>query len=54
MVDDLAAWQPVQINAGLKDDGFFVNSTGLQWSSDFGFEGWLGTLKLRRDHVTRD
>jgi hypothetical protein len=42
-----AAWEPVEINGGGGADGFFINSTGLQWNSypgsSFGneFGGWL-------------
>jgi len=53
-VNFYAAWEPVRINAGLgstdsgETGGFFVNSTGLQFSSAPGqtsgneFGGWLG------------
>jgi hypothetical protein len=50
-----AAWQPVRVNAGGGYSspfvsGFFVNETGLQWTSTPGepgarddrFGGWLG------------
>jgi hypothetical protein len=50
-----AAWQPVRVRAGggYSDSyisGFFINETGLQWTStperpgvrDDGFGGWLG------------
>ncbi|KAL4997494.1 hypothetical protein BDV10DRAFT_186093 [Aspergillus recurvatus] len=40
-VTNYAAWQFVQINAGTGQDGFSVNSTGLQWSTQKGFGGWL-------------
>ncbi|KAL4918691.1 hypothetical protein BDW62DRAFT_210310 [Aspergillus aurantiobrunneus] len=40
-VNNYAAWQSVQINAGYGQDGFSVNSTGLQWSEQKGFGGWL-------------
>ncbi|EME78756.1 uncharacterized protein MYCFIDRAFT_89396 [Pseudocercospora fijiensis CIRAD86] len=49
-----AAWQPVEMNAGVQGSdtvvsGFFINSTGLQWTSDpkspgsssDAFGGWL-------------
>ncbi|KAF9884395.1 hypothetical protein FE257_001795 [Aspergillus nanangensis] len=36
-----ASWEPVQINAGYGQDGFFTNSTGLQWETEVGFGGWL-------------
>ncbi|KKK18533.1 hypothetical protein P175DRAFT_0502430 [Aspergillus ochraceoroseus IBT 24754] len=36
-----AAWEPVEINVGYGQSGFFFNSTGLQWSEQFGFGGWL-------------
>ncbi|KAF9894814.1 hypothetical protein FE257_004435 [Aspergillus nanangensis] len=36
-----AAWKPVMINIGQGDDGFFINSSGLQWSWAKGFGGWL-------------
>ena len=57
-VNFYAAWQPVRINVGGGstssdygiETGFFINSTGLQWSSSPGnagaaqdeFGGWLG------------
>ena len=57
-VNFYAAWQPVRIDAGAGSndssygiqDGFFINDTGLQWSSSPGnagtpqdlFGGWLG------------
>lgn len=50
-----AAWQPVRMNAGVSGtdqdvDGFFLNETGLQWTttpatpggSNDVFGGWLG------------
>ncbi|KAL2832471.1 hypothetical protein BDW59DRAFT_139306 [Aspergillus cavernicola] len=40
-VTNYAAWQFVQINAGDGAEGFFVDSTGLQWSEQNGFGGWL-------------
>ncbi|BCS30431.1 uncharacterized protein APUU_80734S [Aspergillus puulaauensis] len=40
-VTNYAAWQFVQINAGASQDGFSVNSTGLQFSQEKGFGGWL-------------
>ena len=31
------------IDGGLGDEGFFFNSTGLQWNETYdGFGGWLG------------
>ncbi len=57
-VNFYAAWQPVRINVGGGstssdygiETGFFINSTGLQWTSSPGnagaaqdeFGGWLG------------
>lgn len=46
-VNFYAAWEPVRINAGEGDladqDGqFFINATGLQWSDNNSFKGWLG------------
>jgi len=55
-VNFYAAWEPVRINAGLSSStdsgltgGFFLNSTGVQWTSSPGdnegsdaFGGWLG------------
>lgn len=57
-VNFYAAWEPVRINAGNGstnsdygiETGFFINSTGLQWTSSVGsagsegdaFGGWLG------------
>ncbi|KAL2866899.1 uncharacterized protein BJX67DRAFT_119865 [Aspergillus lucknowensis] len=40
-VTNYAAWQFVELNAGYGIEGFFVNSTGLQWSERNGFGGWL-------------
>ncbi|KAL3475243.1 hypothetical protein BJX99DRAFT_229879 [Aspergillus californicus] len=40
-VTNYAAWQSVQINAGAGAEGFFVNGTGLQYSAQNGFGGWL-------------
>lgn len=54
-VNFYAAWEPVRINAGLGSGGdsgltggFFINGTGLQWSSNAGenaandaFGGWI-------------
>ncbi|KAL5041666.1 hypothetical protein BDW71DRAFT_191430 [Aspergillus fruticulosus] len=40
-VTNYAAWQFVQINAGTGQEGFSINSTGLQWSTQKGFGGWL-------------
>ncbi|KAL4804009.1 hypothetical protein BDV18DRAFT_143663 [Aspergillus unguis] len=40
-VTNYAAWQFVNINAGYGQEGFSVNSTGLQWSKEMGFGGWL-------------
>lgn len=42
-----AAWQPVRINAGTggtssENSGFFVNNTGLQWTSLPGTPGAVG------------
>lgn len=46
-VNYYASWQPVQINAGQGNDGFFFNSTGLQYTSNPNgtyneFGGWIG------------
>lgn len=38
-----AAWEPVQINTGYGNEGFFINDAGLQWSNQI-FGGWLGTF----------
>ncbi|KXL43587.1 hypothetical protein M433DRAFT_144936 [Acidomyces richmondensis BFW] len=45
-VNYYASWQPVQINAGQGNDGFFFNSTGLQYTSNPNgtyneFGGWI-------------
>ncbi|KAL3462717.1 hypothetical protein BJX64DRAFT_138001 [Aspergillus heterothallicus] len=40
-VTNYAAWQLVQLNVGYGAEGFFVNGTGLQWSEQNGFGGWL-------------
>ena len=58
-VNFYAAWEPVRINAGLGgtgesglNSGFFINATGLQWSSavvpgvNDEFGGWLGEFLL--------
>lgn len=41
-----AAWQPVELNAGVSGSGqdvsgFFMSDTGLQWNSS-SFGGWIG------------
>lgn len=38
----LAAWESVQINVGYGDDDFSIGTTGLEWSAQDGFGGWLG------------
>jgi hypothetical protein len=40
-VTNYAQWEPVEINVGYGAEGFFINSTGLQWSEQQGFGGWL-------------
>ncbi|KAL4943137.1 hypothetical protein BDV06DRAFT_190732 [Aspergillus oleicola] len=40
-VTNYASWQFVEINAGEGQEGFSANSTGLQWSAENGFGGWL-------------
>ncbi|KAL4902762.1 hypothetical protein BDW74DRAFT_157536 [Aspergillus multicolor] len=40
-VTNYAAWQFVQINVGTGQEGFSINGTGLQWSEQKGFGGWL-------------
>ena len=47
-VNFYSAWEPVRINAGSSEDGFFINSNGLQWNQDpsnpasnSSFGGWL-------------
>lgn len=47
-VNNYAAWEPVRIEAGSGQDGFYINSTGLQWAQypnaaagNNGFHGWL-------------
>ena len=65
-VNFYASWQPVRINAGLDTDdsgesgGFFINDTGLQWSSNNGqnaaddeFGGWLGKWASRPHSLVR-
>jgi hypothetical protein len=44
VTDLLAAWQFVELNVGHGAGDFSVNSTGLQWSEQKGFGGWLGKL----------
>jgi len=46
-VNYYASWQPVQMNAGQGNEGFFFNSTGLQYNSNPNgtyneFGGWIG------------
>ncbi|KAJ0422621.1 hypothetical protein BJY00DRAFT_71391 [Aspergillus carlsbadensis] len=40
-VTNYAAWQFVELNVGYGAGDFSVNSTGLQWSEQKGFGGWL-------------
>ncbi|OJZ84264.1 hypothetical protein ASPFODRAFT_48267 [Aspergillus luchuensis CBS 106.47] len=39
--NNYAAWESVQINVGYGDDDFSIGSTGLEWSAQDGFGGWL-------------
>ncbi|KAL4889870.1 hypothetical protein BDV59DRAFT_185653 [Aspergillus ambiguus] len=39
--NNYAAWEPVMIDAGYGQDEFSVDGTGLQWSKEQGFGGWL-------------
>lgn len=37
------AWEFAMIDAGLGSEGFYFNSSGLQWNETYeGFGGWLG------------
>ncbi|KAL4787069.1 hypothetical protein BJX76DRAFT_354481 [Aspergillus varians] len=40
-VTNYARWQFVNINAGQGQEGFSIDSSGLQWSPEKGFGGWL-------------
>jgi hypothetical protein len=40
--DFFTEWESVEINVGYGAEGFFIDSTGLQWSEQQGFGGWLG------------
>lgn len=66
-VNFYAAWEPVRINAGLvsgegsgETGGFFINSTGLQFTTAPGsseasnqFGGWLGKCPGRSWRIVR-
>ena len=39
------AWQFALIDTEYGDEGFYFNTSGLQWNeTEGGFNGWLGTL----------
>ena len=39
----IVAWEFALVDTGFGSEGFFFNSSGLQWTeTEGGFSGWLG------------
>lgn len=46
MDDFHTAWYPVSLDGGVYTTDLFLNSTGLQWTENESFGGWLGTWRF--------
>lgn len=46
IADSAPAWEFVLLDVGYGSSGFSFNASGLQWTDDYGFNGWLGMFTL--------
>jgi hypothetical protein len=51
----IVAWEFALVDTGFGSEGFFFNSSGLQWTeTEGGFSGWLGILSSPPVNILSD